>query len=112
MYLILALSLTIAIGYSVWNTYFRAQPINIMAIEQVPLSYGDTTLTGTLQKDSPAGVDGHFILALPDMRVVELGVQGVDSLIGFTVSVSGVLSPSVASAAPLTMTVNTISVAQ
>lgn len=109
--IILALSLVIAIGYSVWNNYFRPTPVTIMAINPVPLTYGDTTISGTLQKDSSAGEDGNFLLVLSDMRVVMLDVMGIDNLLGLSVSVSGELSPATTTS-PLTMTVKTIIVSE
>jgi hypothetical protein len=112
MFIILGLSLTIAIGFSVWNTYFRPTPLTIMAIEPVSLTYGDTTISGTLQKDAPIGEDGTFFLVLPDMRVVMLDVQGIDSLLGLSVSVSGELAPAATSTDPITMTVKTIVISE
>jgi hypothetical protein len=112
MYFILGLSLVLAIGFSVWNTYYRAQPVNIMAIEQTPLTYGDTTISGTLQKDSPVGEDGAFFLVLSDMRVVMLDVTGIDSLLGLAVSVSGELAPATTATGPITMTVKTIVISE
>lgn len=112
MYAILALSLVIAISFSVWNTYFRPTPVTIMAIEQIPLTYGDTTISSILQKDAPTNEPGNFFLSLPDMRVVILDVQGIDSLLGLSVSVSGDLSPAKTITSPLTMTVKSIQVSE
>ena len=112
MFIILGLSLTVAIAYSAWNTYFRPTSLTIMAIEPISLTYGDTTISGTLQKDSPVGQDGIFLLSLSDMRVITLDVQGIDNLLGLSVSVSGVLTPAKDSQSPLTMTVKSIKVAE
>ena len=101
-YIILALSLTLAIGYSVWNTYFRPAPVTIMAIEPVPLTYGDTTISGGLHQED----DGTFILVLPDRRVVTLDVTGIDHLVGLPATIQGDLSPS------MTMAVQSITIAQ
>lgn len=88
-----------------------AEPSNIFVIEETPISYGDTTVMGTLRKDTAVEEEGNYILVLDDGRPVLLDAQGLDGLLGATVSVSGTLSPSADSLSPMTMIVNTIEVA-
>lgn len=109
LYLILGLSLTLALGYYAYRSMLA--PSDIFVISQTPLTYGDTTITGTLRKDTAVGEEGNYILVLDDGRPVLLDAQGLDGLLGATVSVSGTLSPSADSLSPMTMIVNTIEVA-
>jgi len=101
--LLLASSMTFA-GFKYLVS--RAEPAPIFKITPTSIKYGDTTITGTLQKDAPAGQSGNFILALSDMRIITLDVQGIDHLIAVPATVTGVLSPD------MTMTVQSITIAQ
>lgn len=109
LYLILGLSLTLALGYVAYRSMLT--PSDIFVIQESPVTYGDTTVTGTLRKDTAVGEVGNYILVLDDGRPVLLDAQGLDGLLGATVSVSGTLSPSPDSLSPMTMIVNTIEVA-
>jgi len=109
LYLILGLSLTLALGYVAYRSMLT--PSDIFVIQESPVTYGDTTVTGTLRKDTAVGEVGNYILVLDDGRPVLLDAQGLDGLLGATVSVSGTLSPSANSLSPMTMIVNTIEVA-
>jgi len=109
LYLILGLFLTLALGYVAYRSMLT--PSDIFVIQESPVTYGDTTVTGTLRKDTAVGEVGNYILVLDDGRPVLLDAQGLDGLLGATVSVSGTLSPSADSLSPMTMIVNTIEVA-
>jgi hypothetical protein len=93
LYIILTVSLVIALGYAGFNYLYPPQSSQIMEIAPISLTYGNTTITGILQKDSPLNQPGAFILVLPDMRVVFLDAQGIDGLVGKVVGVSGYLTP-------------------
>jgi len=111
LYLILALSLTLAIAYSVWNVYFRPTPVNIMAIAPASLTFGNTTISGTIQKTTPIDQPGTYFLTLPDMRVVLLyNVSGLNEIVGRPASISGFLTQSSSTSYPLGMSVKTITV--
>lgn len=103
VFVILGLSLFISLIYVGFRTLYPAQSSQIMAITPSDLTYGDTTITGILQKDAPVGAAGKYFVTLLDMRVVMLDVQGLDALLGQTVTVAGVLTPD-----PLSMTVSSI----
>lgn len=62
---------------------------------QASFIYGNTILSGTLQKDSPAGQQGNYILVLSDLRVVVLDIPEADLLLGKMVTAEGDLVPSV-----------------
>lgn len=108
LYLTLGLTFFVALGYFAYRSMLA--PSDIFVISQTPLTYGDTTITGTLRKDTAVGEEGNYILVLDDGRPVLLDAQGLDGLLGATVSVSGTLSPSADSLSPMTMIVNTIEV--
>ncbi len=57
LYLILTLVLVGILSYS----YYRSQltPTDIFVIEESVVQYGDTTVTGTLHKDSAVGEPGN-----------------------------------------------------
>lgn len=107
LYVILALSLFIAISYVGFRTLYPPTPASIFLVDTIPLEYGDTTISGTLRKDSPVGEDGKYLLILSDSRPVLLDAQGVDNLLGLSISVTGYLLPTDGDT-PISMTVNTI----
>ena len=98
--------LIVALGYG----YYRSlvQPSNIFLIDEAAVQYGDTTVTGTLRKDTAVGETGNYLLILPDGRPILLDTQGLDSLVGSSVIVTGTLSPAIRPGSSMTMTVNTI----
>lgn len=108
-FVILILSLVISICYVAWKTYFRPLPssIDVFVVSPAELSFGNTTLLGTLRKDSPVGIEGKYILVLKDGRPIVLDIKGLDNLIGLPVTVSGNLSPS-DSSHPMSMVVSSI----
>jgi|GEM_PF-2684200 len=98
--------LIVVLGYG----YYRSlvQPSNIFLIDEAAVQYGDTTVTGTLRKDTAVGETGNYLLILPDGRPILLDAQGLDSLVGSSVIVTGTLSPAIRPGSSMTMTVNTI----
>lgn len=108
--IILVVSLFIAIGYTVYRA--QSQPSEVFLVQPVPLTYGDTSLTGTLLKDAPAGEPGQFLLVLSDTRPILLDVQGLDHLLGQQVMVTGILSPGGSTTDPAVMTVHELSANQ
>lgn len=88
--LFIVLSIFAAVmGYGIYNKYLRPASAPIFLIEQTPLAYGETTLTGYLTKDS----EDSFILVVPENRAISLDVSGLDHLLTKTVTVKGVLIP-------------------
>lgn len=74
--------------------YIRFRPVavaEIFVIDPTPLSQGPTTLSGTLIKDTAAGVDGTYLLLLSDNQVVTLDLQDSDELLGMSVTAEGSL---------------------
>lgn len=111
IFIILGISLVLSLGY----VYFNASPKNspqsagIFVVTSAP-TYGDTSVSGILRKDSPAGVSGKYILVNEDGIPIILDSSNIDNLLGSPVVVKGNLSPSVDGVAPMTMTVKTIEV--
>ncbi len=105
IYTILILSLILALGFSAYRSLYTPAPIFL--ITQDTLEYGDTTVVGTLRKDSPVGKPGTSLLVLSDSRPILLDVKGLDNLLGLSVSVTGYLLPADGDT-PMSMTVNTI----
>lgn len=98
------------LSYAIFKYFTRPtqpQSVGIFAITPSSLEYGDTTITGTLRKDSPIGQAGQYILVLPDARPILLDIDGLDNLLGSTVAVTGYLLPA-DGVQPMTMTVNSI----
>jgi hypothetical protein len=76
----------------------------------VSLTYGVSTVNGTMTKTTSAAKNSQYILILPDTRPILLNAQGLDNLVGRQVSVSGILTPKIDDMTPMTMFVNTITV--
>jgi hypothetical protein len=94
IYSILALSLFISIAYAGYK-YMMPEPesAGIFLVAPTELEYGNTTITGLLTKDASDGKAGTFIVVLPDSRPVTLDAPGLDSMVGSTVEVAGLLIP-------------------
>lgn len=108
IYIILAISLLIAIGYASFRSMYPPQTSEIFEITPSSVEYGYTTLTGRLTKDTPVGQKGSYLLALPDMRFVYLTIENIDSLVGQNVAATGILAPSDDPAKPMIMVVDEI----
>lgn len=106
--LIIALIVLGTVGYSSYR-YLSARSQSDIFLVTEPLTYGDTTLTGIIQKDRPAGVSGNYYLSLANGQVVMLDAQGIDAMIGTTVTVSGNLSPRTPQTSLPYMTVDQLS---
>lgn len=107
--LIFILLLACALSYFGYKYFFAPkQAADIFMIAPVSIEFGQTTLSGKLTKDTPLGTKGNYLLVLSDSRPVLLDVQGLDSLVGKTVSISGILSPAVKPGDPIIMTVSEI----
>lgn len=110
--LIVILVIFTALTYSVVK-YFTPVPqqADIFAITTDTLMYGNTTLSGTIRKDSPLGKNGRYMLILEDSRPVALDVVGLDNLIGFKVKAIGYLLEATTDR-PLFMKVDSITLTQ
>lgn len=89
------LVLVVVVGSLVFTGYrylYPPAPSGIFVVAE-PLTYGNTTLTGIIQKDAPIGQAGNYYLSLSDGQVVLLDAQGIDTMIGVSVSVTGYLTP-------------------
>ena len=98
--------LIVAFGYG----YYRSlvQPSGIFVINEAVVQYGDTVVSGTLRKDTTLGKSGNYLLILADGRPILLDAQGLDSLVGSSVIVTGILSPAIRPGSSMTMIVDTI----
>ena len=98
--------LIVALGYG----YYRSlvQPSGIFVINEAVVQYGDTVVSGTLRKDTTLGKSGNYLLILADGRPILLDAQGLDSLVGSSVIVTGILSPAIRPGSSMTMIVDTI----
>jgi hypothetical protein len=93
--LIIILIIFGAISYAGYKYFMPApQQADIFAITPVSLTYGETTVSGILQKDSAVSSSGNYLLILPDSRPITLDVKGLDNLLGMSVNVSGFLLPA------------------
>ncbi len=110
IYLILGLSLIGSIGYISYRS--MVQPSDIFVIQESPVTFGDTMVTGSLRKDAPVGTAGTYLLILPDGRPIVLDAQGLDGLVGADVTVTGYLSPAIDAGSSMTMAVNTLTIAE
>jgi hypothetical protein len=109
--LIIILIIFGAISYAGLKYFMPApQQADIFAITPVEIQYGETTVSGVLRKDSPAGGEGNYLLELDDMRIIVLEVSGVDNLLGQNILVSGILSPATSELHPMSMLVSLIKV--
>lgn len=110
LYIFLALVLVGIFSYR----YYRSSlsPADIFVIQESPVTFGDTMVTGNLRKDAPAGEDGTYLLILPDGRPIILDAQGLDGLVGADVTATGYLSPAADANSSMTMAVSTITVAE
>lgn len=88
----------------------RPQGLEINVIQESDMQYGDTVLTGLLQKDTAPGIEGNYLLILGNNKLVLLDIQNIDYLVGAAVSVSGFLSPANTAGQPMTMSVRDIHV--
>ena len=98
--------LIVALGYGYYRSLVQAS--NIFLIDEAAIQYGDTVVSGTLRKDTTLGKSGNYLLILADGRPILLDAQGLDSLVGSSVIVTGNLSPAIDTLSPMTMIVNTI----
>lgn len=85
----------------------KPESAGIFLVASPDLTYGETTISGVLTKDAPAGKKGSFILVLPDSRPVVLDLTGLDAFLGQNVEVAGMLIPA-DEISPLMMTVKSI----
>jgi len=93
IYIIITLSLTLAIGYSLWNTYLRPEPVKVMVVGQENLAYGEVSLFGSIRKESLSNGKLNYVLITDTGRALPLNVTGIDTLIGFKVKVTGLYLP-------------------
>ena len=103
----LSIVFLVLVGFLVYRST-RPTPESAVVFVVTPLSYGDTTLTGTLRKDAPVGAAGNFLLILSDGRPIALDSQGIDPLIGAKVTADGFLSPPATTGEMPTMNVTSI----
>ncbi len=78
-------------AYGAWGKSV-GQPADIFVVAE-PLIYGDTTLTGIIQKDAGLGQEGNYYLTLSDGRIIGLDATGIDTMVSREVVVSGYLYP-------------------
>lgn len=97
-----------ALSYAGFRYLYPPKPANIFLINPVPIQYGDTTITGKLQKDTAIGIEGNYLLVLADGKLILLDIQGLDSFVGQSITISGTLSPASAKGLPMTMTITSI----
>ncbi|MBP9670518.1 hypothetical protein KBD75_03905 [Candidatus Woesebacteria bacterium] len=109
-YTILLVSLLLSFTYIGFKYLYHPKTSQIFEIAPASIQYGDTTLVGRLVKDTPVNENGSYLLVLPDMRLVYLTVERIDSLVGQNVKVTGSLNPSDDPSMPMIMVVTKIEV--
>lgn len=92
-------------GYLVWP---KSQTNEVFLAAPPTIEYGNTTVAGRLQKDTPIGISGNYILVLADGSPVLLTSKGLDPFVGKTVFVSGILLPKINPNLMMTMDVSSI----
>jgi hypothetical protein len=103
-------SIVVITGYAIFNIYISRQikPAEILIINPPSVESGNTTISGILRKDSPAGKAGKYILLLGDGSPVLLDIKGLDTLIGMKVFAIGYLYPATESNPIMSMAVTKI----
>lgn len=99
--LIVILLVAATLTYTLFRYLYPPQPADIFLIDSASLNYGETTLTGVLNKNAPAGEEGDYLLVLPEGNVIVLDVEGVDNLLGLTISAQGFLLPPIETISPI-----------
>lgn len=102
--IIISLIILGGLAYSLYRVVPR-ETAEIFVVSE-PLTYGETSVTGILRKDSPVGEPGLYILAESTGRAIILDIADADPMIGLDVTVSGFLTPAVDSASLPVMTVS------
>lgn len=110
VFIILGISLVLAISFTIYKSYLTPEPIQIMAID--PIKDGQTIIEGVIQPNMSPEEKGSFILTLRDTRIVKLDVKGIDHLIGLPVTVSGTITTANSEYSPISMNVESIIVPQ
>lgn len=97
VYLIVA-SLALAVLGLWWfqnkKTSSSAETAGIFVV--TPLEYGNTTLSGVIQKDAAVGDVGKYYLVTSDSHTILLDAQDIDAMIDETVVATGYLTPPAA----------------
>jgi hypothetical protein len=107
---IILLSALLYVSYQYFLPHPQANGVFAVTTPMVSLTYGVSTVNGTMTKTTSAAKNSQYILILPDTRPILLNAQGLDNLVGRQVSVSGILTPKIDDMTPMTMFVNTITV--
>lgn len=110
--LIIILLIACALTYAGYRYFFPPQPSGIFLVTNTTtLTYGNTQLAGRLQKDSPVGKPGNFLLITPAGKSIYLDLQGLEKFISKTVIITGFLVPKIDNI-PMTIYVKTIQLSQ
>ena len=91
LYLILALSLLLAISYVTLRSYLTPAPLDIDIIST--LSYGPVELDGYIQKDAPVGEKGQYLFVAPSTNILVIEAQNLDFFVGSKVHATGTMIP-------------------
>lgn len=102
------LPLVIVSAFAVYSIYFAPKKVDIFAIDDTSIQYGEIKVVGTVIKDSPIEKDGNYLLVLSSMKTILLSSDNLDPMLGKTVSVSGMLTPSLNTTYPDLLLVNEI----
>lgn len=92
--ILIAASALTYFGYRYFLQPPTAQPADIFMIAS-ELEYGDTTISGLIQKDTTLNKEGKYYLVLEDGHVIELLSSGLDSMVNRQVTAYGYLTPKI-----------------
>lgn len=59
-----------------------------------PLTYGEVTLSGILQKDAPLSAAGKYYLSISDGHTIQIMASNLDKYVNKQVEIAGNLSPA------------------
>ncbi len=94
-------------------TYFvygiKPQKADIFLIEDGASQYGETEITGKVQKDTAIGVEGNYFLLTTENKYILIDTQEeMDGFIGNKVTIKGFQTPATTLGQPETIKVYTL----
>ena len=89
-YALISLSVLSVVLYLIWNNNSKSlyQRANINEISSIQ---GTVEIVGLLQKDSPLGVVGQYLLITSDGNIFIIKLDGLDQMVGSNVIARGII---------------------
>ncbi len=106
--MILVFSVCLAIFAFVLLVFKKPQNVGIFEVGNPSQQSINTTITGSIIKDTAVGVEGNYFLVMKNQAPILLDLQGeVDFIVGRTIKAEGLLIPKTTSGQPKTFKVIT-----